>query len=64
MYGEANGKAQLTRAQVKSIKRMPRDKADGKCDLRQYEIARYHGVSEATVSHLMNGGRWDFVPLD
>ena len=64
MYGEANGKAKLTRAQVKSIKRMLRDKADGKCDLRQYEIARYHGVSEATVSYLKNGGRWDFVPLD
>lgn len=64
MYGEANGKAKLTRAQVKSIKQMLRDKADGKCDLRQYEIARYHGVSEATVPYLKNGGRWDFVPLD
>jgi hypothetical protein len=43
---------------------MLRDKADGKSDLRQYEIARYHGVSEATVSYLKNGGRWDYVPLD
>lgn len=64
MYGETNGKAKLTRRQVKSIKRMLQDKADGRCDLRQYEIARYHGVSEATVSYLKNGGRWDFVPLD
>ena len=64
MYGETNGKAKLTRQKVKSIKQMLRDKANGKCDLRQYEIARYHGVSDATVSYLKNGGRWDFVSLD
>jgi hypothetical protein len=64
MYGETNGKAKLTRQQVKSIKQMLKDKADGKCDLRQYEIARYHGVSSATVSYLKNGGRWGYVALD
>lgn len=64
MYGETNGKAKLTRQQVKSIKKMFKDKAEGKCDLCQYEIARYHGVSSATVSYLKNGGRWDDVPLD
>jgi hypothetical protein len=64
LYGERNGKAKLTRRQVKSIKQMLKDKADGKCDLRQCEIARYHGVSPATVSYLKNGGRWDHVGLD
>lgn len=64
LYGETNGKAELTRQQVKSIKKMLKDKADGKCGLRQYEIARYHGVSSATVSYLKNGGRRDYAPLD
>jgi hypothetical protein len=31
--------------------------------LRQYEIARQFGVSEATVSYLKNGGRWDFITI-
>jgi predicted transcriptional regulator len=63
MYGETNGKAKLTRRKVRSIKRMLADKANGKCDLRQYEIARLFGVSDATISYLKNGGRWDFLTL-
>lgn len=43
---------------------MIKDKADGKCDLHLYQIARLFGVSPATVSYLKNGGRWDCVPLD
>ena len=61
LFGERNGKAKLTRRMVRTIKRLLRDKADGRCDLRQYEIARKFGVSEATVSYLKNGGRWDFL---
>lgn len=64
LRGERNGKAKLTRRQVKEIKRMLEDKAVGKCHLHQYEIARLYGVGEATVSYLKNGGRWDHVPLD
>jgi hypothetical protein len=63
-YGERNGKAKLTHQQVNSIKKMLRDKADGRCDLYLYQIARLYGVSPATVSYLKNGGRWDFVSLD
>jgi hypothetical protein len=64
MYGETNGKAKLTRQKVKEIKRMLADKANGRCDLRQYEIARHFGVSDATISYLKNGGRWDFLSPD
>ncbi len=64
LYGERNGKAKLTRQKVRAIKRLLADKADGRCDLRQYEIARRFGVSEATVSYLKNGGRWDFLPAN
>jgi hypothetical protein len=56
LYGEQNGKAKLTRKQVKSIKRMLADKANGKCDLYLYQIASLYGVSPATVSYLKNGG--------
>ncbi|HJQ33318.1 MAG TPA: HNH endonuclease [Pyrinomonadaceae bacterium] len=64
MYGETNGKAKLTRQTVKAIKRMLADKASGRCHLRQYKIARQFGVSEATVSYLKNGGRWDSLADD
>ncbi|MCA1613902.1 MAG: HNH endonuclease [Acidobacteria bacterium] len=64
LHGEHNGKAKLTRRQVKSIRKMLRDVADGKLRMYQYQIARRHGVSAATVSYLKNGGRWDNVPLD
>jgi hypothetical protein len=63
MSGETNGKAKLTRRKVRLIKRMLADKENGKCDLRQYEIARLFGVSDATISYLKNGGRWDFLTL-
>jgi hypothetical protein len=63
LFGERNGKAKLTRRTVRAIKRLLRDKAKGRCDLRQYEIARQFGVSEATVSYLKNGGRWDFITI-
>lgn len=64
LCGEANGKAKLTRQQVKSIKKLLKDKADGRCDLYLYQIAQLYGVSPATISYLKNGGRWDHVPLD
>jgi DNA-binding CsgD family transcriptional regulator len=43
---------------------MLRAVADGKIKIYQYQIARYYGVSEATVSYLKNGGRWDEVSFD
>jgi hypothetical protein len=63
LFGERNGKAKLTLQKVRAIKRLLRDKANGRCELRQYEIARQFGVSEATVSYLKNGGRWDFITI-
>lgn len=63
LFGERNGKAKLTRQMVRAIKRLLRDKANGRCALRQYEIVRQFGVSEATVSYLKNGGRWDFITI-
>jgi HNH endonuclease len=64
MYGETNGKAKLTRRTVRAIKKMLAEKASGRCHLRQYEIALHFGVSQATVSYLKNGGRWDFLTDD
>lgn len=64
LYGEQNGKAKLTLQQVKAIKQMLKDKANGKCDLYLCQIASLYGVSPATVSYLKNGGRWDYVTLD
>lgn len=64
LRGEHNGKAKLTQRQVREIRKMLRAAADGKIKIYQYQIARYYGVSEATVSYLKNGGRWDDVPLD
>lgn len=64
LRGEQNGKAKLTKRQVRSIKKMLRDAASGKIKIYQYQIARYYGVSEATISYLKNGGRWDDVPVD
>jgi DNA-binding CsgD family transcriptional regulator len=59
--GEHNGKAKLTRRQVGEIRKMLRAAAAGKIKIYQYQIARYYGVSEATVSYLKNGGRWDGI---
>jgi predicted XRE-type DNA-binding protein len=53
MYGEQNGNHKLTTKQVMSIRRMCREHK-----LLQKNIARYYGVSEATVSYIANGGRW------
>ena len=64
LRGEHNGKAKLTRRQVKSIRKMLRDVAAGRLKLYQYQIAERYGVSAATVSYLKNGGRWNHVTFD
>ena len=53
LYGEDNGKAKLTRAAVLKIRRMCRSG-----QMYQKTVARLFGVSEATVSYVVNGGRW------
>ncbi|MDT7808991.1 MAG: hypothetical protein QOJ70_2804 [Acidobacteriota bacterium] len=53
LYGEQNGKAKLTRAAVLSIRRMCK-----RGGIYQKTIAKQFGVSEATVSYIVNGGRW------
>ncbi len=53
LYGERNGKARLTRAAVLAIRRLCR--RDG---VYQKTVAKQFGVSEATVSYVVNGGRW------
>lgn len=53
LYGERNGKAKLTRADVLAIRRTCR--RGGIC---QKTVARQFGVSEATVSYVVHGGRW------
>ncbi|MDQ1523711.1 MAG: hypothetical protein QOE47_1635 [Pyrinomonadaceae bacterium] len=53
MYGEKNGNHKLTAEQVASIRRMCQE---GK--MFQKTIAKYHGVSEATVSYIAHDGRW------
>lgn len=56
LFGEQNGKAKLTRAAVLSIRRMCR-----KGNVYQKTVAKLFGVSEATVSHIVHGGRWQQV---
>jgi hypothetical protein len=53
LYGEQNGKAKLTRAAVLTIRRLC--KRDG---VYQKTVAKQFAVSEATVSYVINGGRW------
>ena len=53
LYGEQNGKAKLTRAAVLAIRRMCKQGG-----VYQKTVARRFGVSEATVSYVVNGGRW------
>lgn len=53
VYGEQNGKSKLTRADVLAIRRMCK-----KGGVYQKTFARQFGVSEATVSYVVNGGRW------
>jgi DNA-binding CsgD family transcriptional regulator len=64
LRGENNGKAKLTTREVREIRKMLRAAASGKIEIYQYQIARYYGVSEATVSYLKNGRRWDEVTHD
>lgn len=52
LYGERNGKAKLTRAAVLAIRRLC------KRGVYQKAVAQRFGVSEATVSYVVNGGRW------
>lgn len=53
LYGEHNGKSKLTRADVLAIRRMCRQSG-----VYQKTVAKQVGVSEATVSYVVNGGRW------
>ena len=53
LYGEHNGKTKLTRAEVLSIRRMCRSG-----QMYQKTVARLFGVSEATVSYIVNGNMW------
>ncbi|HEX5709519.1 MAG TPA: HNH endonuclease signature motif containing protein [Pyrinomonadaceae bacterium] len=59
LYGERNGNSKLTREQVESIRRMARS---GR--FLQSTLAKYHGVSEATISYVVNGGRWKMLTSD
>jgi hypothetical protein len=52
LYGEQNGKTKLTRAAVLAIRRLC------KRGVYQKTVAKQFGVSEATVSYVVNGGRW------
>jgi hypothetical protein len=53
LYGEQNGKAKLTRAAVLSIRRICK-----RGGVYQKTVAKQFSVSEATVSYVVNGGRW------
>ena len=57
LYGEQNGKAKLTRAAVLKIRRLY--KAGG---VFQRTLAKQFGVSEATISYVISGGRWKKLP--
>jgi hypothetical protein len=53
LYGEQNGKARLTRAAVLAIRRICK-----RGGVYQKTVAKQFGVSEATISYVVNGGRW------
>jgi HNH endonuclease len=53
LYGERNGKAKLTRAAVLAIRRICK-----RGGVYQKTVAKQFGVSEATVSYVVSGGRW------
>ena len=53
LYGERNGKAKLTRTAVLRIRRLYKA---GR--MFQRELANQFGVCEATISYIINGGRW------
>lgn len=50
-FGQANGQSTLTEAEVGEILRLAET-------MRQYEIARHFGISEAHVSRILNGKAW------
>ena len=52
LYGEQNGKTKLTRAAVLAIRRICK-----RGGVYQKTVAKQFGVSEATVSYVVNGGR-------
>ena len=54
LYGEQNGKAKLTRAAVLAIRRICK-----RGGVYQKTVAKRFGVSEATVSYVVHGGRWE-----
>lgn len=56
LFGERNGKTKLTRESVLAIRQMCR-----KGGVYQKTVAKRFGVSEATVSYIVNGGRWKQV---
>ena len=56
LFGEQNGKHKPTVAQVKAIRRLGRNHV-----MQLRTIARNYGISEATVSYIVHGGRWDHV---
>lgn len=53
LYGEGNGKAKLTRAEVLAIRRICK-----RGGVYQKTVAKQFGISEAIVSYIVNGGRW------
>ena len=54
MFGERNGNHKLTRQQVQAIRQMCREHLTS-----QKVIAKSLGVSEATVSYIARGHRWE-----
>jgi hypothetical protein len=53
MYGEQNGKAKLTKSQVKAIRKRYRQGG-----VTQKSLARDYGVSETTIFYVCSGERW------
>ena len=57
MYGEQNGKAKLTKRQVRSIR-----KRYQKGEVTQKTLAQYYGVGETTIYYICTGERWINLP--
>jgi len=53
VFGERNGNHKLTKQQVNDIRRMCIERATP-----QKVVAKHYSVSEATISYIVNGGRW------
>ena len=58
MY-ESNGNHKLTKRQVMAIRKQYK-----RGDVFQRELATQYGVSEATVSYVINEGRWKGLPVE